>query len=199
MKKIDTFSSNSLKVLERDIEEFINKYVYNLTIYKPDDRALLGQKYHNLICQKLKGFNISKMIMELTNPQKESFEKFSNVVLNNPSNFIQSEFPFLIKDELRTSPYFLTGRMDAIYFENDYYTIYDWKTLNLPNDIENDLQTIVYLYCASKIFKTQKIKMKYCSIEKLEFREIEFNSQEEYKARIDRIIGKYYDCFNSFL
>ena len=62
---IDTFSANSLKILDRSLDEFIDKFVNHLSLYKKDDRATLGQKYHNLICQYLKGYDISKMKTEL--------------------------------------------------------------------------------------------------------------------------------------
>ena len=48
-KKIDTFSSNSLKILEKSVEEFEKKYIHNLSLFKKDDRAILGQKFHSLI------------------------------------------------------------------------------------------------------------------------------------------------------
>ena len=75
-----------------------------------------------------------------------------------------------------------------IYKENNEYIIYDWKTLNLPKDPENDLQSVVYLYFSNKIFDSKKIKIKYLSIEKLNFKQAEFKSCKEYKKRIDDII-----------
>ena len=104
--------------------------------------------------------------------------------------------PFLIKDELKAKPYYLTGRYDAVYNDNSSYVIYDWKTLNIPKEVENDLQTIVYLYTASKIFNTDKIKMRYISIEKGEYTDVKFSSCEIYKKRIDEIVEKYYNGSN---
>ena len=106
--------------------------------------------------------------------------------------FIKTEYSFLIKEELRDNFYYLTGRFDAIYKENDEYIIYDWKTLNLPKNPEEDLQSIVYLYCSNKIFKTKKIKMRYLSIEKLDFIDVAFGNIGKYKERIDKIIEKIY-------
>ena len=186
---IDTFSSNSLKILDKNINEFIDKYVYHLSIYKKDERTTLGQQYHALMCQYLKGYDISKMKLELNNHQ--DFDKFLKTI--NKENFIKTEYSFLIKDELNSKPYYLTGRYDALYKENDNYIIYDWKTLNIPNNVEHDLQTVVYLYTASKIFKTNSIKMRYVAIEKQEYRDIEFLSNDIYKKRIDEIVGKYYN------
>ena len=64
-KKIDTFSSNSLKILEKSVEEFEKKYIHNLSLFKKDDRAILGQKFHSLICAYLKGFDTERIIKEL--------------------------------------------------------------------------------------------------------------------------------------
>lgn len=187
---IDTFSANSLKILDKSLDEFINKYVYHLTIFKKDERAILGQKYHNLICQYLRKYDISKMKLELKN--SKLFDNFIKTI--KPDNFIKTEYSFLVKEELKNKPYYLTGRYDAIYKDNGFI-IYDWKTLNIPNDVENDLQTIVYLYTASKIFNSENIKMRYISIEKGEYKDIEFRNHTIYKKRIDEIVERYYNTF----
>ena len=189
-KIIDTFSANSLKILDRSIEEFKNKYVYNLSLFQKDQRTTLGQKFHNLICFYIRGFDVSKIISELTFDENIAWQKLKDILKDKKDNFIKTEYPFLIKEELNSKPYYLTGRFDAIYKENDCYIIYDWKTLNLPKDAESDLQSIVYLYCASKIFNTANIKIRYLSIEKLDFLDINFSKCEIYKKRIDEIISK---------
>lgn len=193
MKKIDTFSANSLKILEKSVEEFKNKYVYNLSLFKKDPRATLGQKFHSLICFYINDFDTSKIELDLNEKEKIIWENLKNILKDKKQNFIKTEYPFLIKDKLNDENYYLTGRFDAIYKENDSYIIYDWKTLNLPKNPENDLQSVVYLYCASKIFNSEKIKMKYLSIEKLNFIDIDFKKTEIYKKRIDEIISTYFE------
>lgn len=190
LKKIDTFSANSLKILENDLEEFKNKYIYNLFINKKDKRADLGQKFHNLICAYLKGFDVSKIMLELNEQEKNIWQNLKTILNDNKDNFIKCEYSFLIKEDLNNKNYFLTGRFDAIYKENDEYIIYDWKTLNLPKNPADDLQSVVYLYCANKIFNTTTIKMRYLSIEKLNFVDVLFSDTQIYKNRIDNIIKK---------
>lgn len=194
MKKIDTFSAHSLKILDKNIDEFKNKFIYNLSLFKKDPRAILGQKFHALICYYINNFDVSKLACELNEQEQFIWNNLKNILKDKKSNFIYSEYPFLIKDELNGWNYYLTGRYDAIYKENSEYIIYDWKTLNIPKSPKDDLQSVVYLYCANKIFKTEKIKMRYLSIEKLDFVDIEFENSEKYKNRIDSIISKLKDC-----
>ena len=118
------------------------------------------------------------------------WKKLEDVLKDKKNNFIKTEYPFLIKEELNSKSYYLTGRFDAIYQENDKIIIYDWKTLNLPKNPTEDLQSVVYLYCASKIFNTKNISMKYLSIERLDFIEVLFQNENEYKQRIDKIVSK---------
>lgn len=192
MKKIDTFSAHSLKVLEKSLEEFENKFIYNLSLFKKDPRALLGQKFHNLICAYLNDFNIEKMSMELNEDELIIWKNLVKVLETKKQYFIKTEYPFLIKCSLEDEFYYLTGRFDAILQKDNEYIIYDWKTLNLPKNPENDLQTITYLYCASKIFNSTNIKIRYLSIEKLDFIDINFRDEKIYKQKIDEIILKYY-------
>ena len=194
MKQIDTFSAHSLKILDKSVEEFKNKFIYNLSIFKKDSRATLGQKFHTLICYFINDFDVSRVVEELDSQEQIIWKNLENILKDKKENFIHTEYPFLIKNELNSKNYYLTGRYDAIYKENDQYIIYDWKTLNLPQTPQDDLQSIVYLYCASKIFNTEKIKMRYLSIEKLNFVDVEFETCEKYKNRIDSIILKLKDC-----
>lgn len=190
MNKIDTFSAHSLKILDKSTDEFKNKFIHNLFLYKKDPRAILGQKFHALICYYINNFDVSKIVEDLDEKEQNIWQNLQNILKDKKENFIHTEYPFLIKDELNGWNYYLTGRYDAIYKENNQYIIYDWKTLNLPKNPSEDLQSIVYLYCASKIFKTENIKMRYLSIEKLNFIDVEYETALKYKNRIDSIISK---------
>ena len=74
--------------------------------------------------------------------------------------------------------------------ENDFYTIYDWKSENLPKDPENDIQTTVYLYSASKLFNTENIKITYASIKNLETHEVAYDKNKDYEKIITGIVSK---------
>lgn len=198
--KIDTFSSNSLKVLDRSVEEFKNKYIYNLSLFKKDKRAILGKKFHSLISSYLSGFSVDKMLVDLDKDEFYYWMKLESILRektkDNNSKFIETEYSFLIKDNLYDKNYYLTGRFDAIYKNNieNSYIIYDWKTLNFPKNPQDDMQSIVYLYCAYKIYKTKNIKIRYFSIEKLDFIDVEFVDENIYKNKIESIISKLYKC-----
>lgn len=191
-KKIDTFSAHSLKILDKSLQEFEEKFIYNLSLFKKEERALLGQKFHNLICAFLKNFDISKIQMELNENEIIIWNNLKNILQDKKENFIKTEYSFLTKCEFQNNFYYLTGRFDAIFKDENEIIIYDWKTLNLPKNPESDLQTIVYLYCANKIFNTNNIKIRYLSIEKLDFIDINFENEKIYKEKIDNIILKYY-------
>lgn len=190
MKKINTFSANSLKVLDRNVDEFIDKYIYNLSLYKKDARSDLGQKFHSLICSYIKGIETDKIALDLNEKERIIWNNLKSVLSNQRENFIKTEYSFLIKEQLDDKFYYLTGRFDAIYKDGACYIIYDWKTLNFPREPENDLQTIVYLYALSKIYNTKNITMRYLSIEKLDFIDIKFKNENDYKKRIDEIVKK---------
>lgn len=190
MRKIDTFSAHSLKILDKSLDEFKNKFIHNLSLFKKDPRATLGQKFHSLICYFINDFDVSNVIKELDEKEQIIWKNLENILKDKKTGFLHTEYPFLVKDELKGENYYLTGRYDAIYKEDDNYIIYDWKTLNLPKSPEDDLQSVVYLYCASKIFNTQNIKMRYLSIERLDFIDVEFAGEKKYKNRIDSIILK---------
>lgn len=191
IKKIDTFSANSLKVLDRSLKEFIKNNVNGLNFYKKETRAILGDKYHSLICSYLKGYDIKKMLSCLETSEFDAFNKFLKTIEDKKDNFIEKEYSFLIKENLQNIPYYLIGRFDAIYKDDEGYIIYDWKTLNLPKDAQDDLQTVTYMYALSKIFNSEKIKMRYVSIEGAKYKDVQFKDNKTYKKRIDDIVSKY--------
>lgn len=187
---IDTFSSNSLKILEKNIVEFQNKYIFGLSLYKKDKRTALGQKFHSLIYYYIKGFDIKKLLLDLEDSELEFWKKLEKKLEAIKNDFIKTEYSFLIKDILNNKPYYLTGRFDAIYKKNDEIIIYDWKTLNIPYDASYNLQTTVYLYCANKIFKSENIKIRYLSIEKLFEKDVVYENTKLYKNKIENIIKR---------
>lgn len=195
IKLPDTFSANSLKVLEKSKQEFMDKYVFRLDIFKKDQKALLGQKFHNLICYYLKGFKVDKLLLDLDKNERKTFKNIKEKLDKKKAEgtFVLLEYSFNMKEKLNDTFYYLTGRFDAVFKEKNSYIIYDWKTLNIPKNARNDLQTSVYLYALSKIFNTDKITMRYVSLDSLKYEDIPFKSEDYYKNLIDKIVLKIYN------
>ncbi len=195
MLKIDTFSANSLKILDKSLKEFEDKYIYNLNLFKKDEKALLGQKFHNLICYYLKGFEVEKLMLDLNDNEQKIFKNIKDMLQKRKKEgeFVLLEYSFNLKEELNKKAYYLTGRFDAVFKQKENYIIYDWKTLNIPKDAHNDLQTSVYLYALSKIFKTKNITMRYVSLTDLKYEDIPFKDEKYYKNLIDKIVLKIYN------
>ncbi len=186
-----TFSAHSLKTLDNNVEHFIKKHILNLEFIKSDTSAELGQKMHTLIHYYFNNFEIDKIVNSLDEKEKELFENLKNrEIFKRKNNFLYSEKKFDLKLDNNGFYCYLTLRYDAIFKENNRLLIYDWKLKNLPKDAEDDLQTIVYLYCASKIFNTKNISIIYHSIEKNEEKRIDFKNEDDYEKRIFDIILK---------
>ena len=172
---MNTFSVNSLKLLDKSTEEFINKYILHLDFISYNQNAKSGERLHAMISYYLKGFDITKLANSLNKDEKEILEKSLSLdIFKEKEKFIKSEESFLIKCCKDDLIFYLSGRFDAIFKDEEKYTIYDWKLKNIPQNPKDDLQSIVYLYCASKIFNTKNIAIKYISLETQQIAEIDF-------------------------
>ena len=188
---MNTFSVNSLKLLDKNSEEFIDKYILHLDFLSSDINAKRGERLHNMISYYLRNFDIEKIKNSMTLDEKKLLEKtLALEIFKEKEKFIKSEEPFLIKCKIKNTNFYLTGRFDAIFYDNNKYIIYDWKSKILPKDPQNDLQSVVYLYCASKIFNTQKITIKYVSLETHNTAQAKFQDEDSYFGKIISIIQK---------
>ncbi len=188
---MNTFSVNSLKLLDKSTEEFINKYILHLDFLSYNQNAKSGERLHAMISYYLKGFDITKLANSLNKDEKEILEKSLSLdIFKEKEKFIKSEESFLIKCCKDDLIFYLSGRFDAIFKDEEKYTIYDWKLKNIPQNPKDDLQSIVYLYCASKIFNTKNIAIKYISLETQQIAEIDFIDEKAYLDKIFNIIEK---------
>ena len=62
--------------------------------------------------------------------------------------------------------------------------------VNLPKDAESDIQTVVYLYAASKLYKTENVSITYVSLTKNESKTVSFDPEFNYLSRISGIVKK---------
>ncbi len=188
----DTFSANSLKILNDSYELFLEKFVNSLDFKEKNEESELGNRLHGLICYLLKGYPIEKIEKDLDENEFALFEKIKkseiiNFVLNSEKKFIEQ--PFFIKENVGEKIFYLTGRFDCVVKNGEKYTILDWKTNLLPKNPESDIQTVVYFEGACKLFKTQNIEMIYISLKSLISQKVEFKGG--YLDIIQKIVSKY--------
>lgn len=188
---MNTFSVNSLKLLEKNEQEFINKYILHLDFLNKNEPAKMGERLHGFICYYLRGFNMDKIYNSLEQKEKEILQNVLKLdIFSQKEKFIKTEESFLVKVKGDKFNFYLTGRFDAIYKDNDGYIIFDWKSKNIPQNPQEELQSVVYLYCASEIFNTQNIKIQYLSLEKQTSTTVDFRDKNEYLKRICSIADK---------
>jgi ATP-dependent exoDNAse (exonuclease V) beta subunit len=188
--KIDVFSKNSLEILEKNVEDFKNRFESGLYFQDKTESALEGSVLHRLIFYYLKGFDIKKIEAALGAHEKQIWENFKKSgILEN--NFIMFEKSFLTKCTLEGQTFFLTGRLDAVRKKDGQYTIMDWKLKNLPKNPEDDLQSVIYLYSTSKLLNTKNLQMQYCTFEGLKTATVPYLGDEVYEDRIFKIVKPY--------
>ena len=188
---MNTFSVNSLKLLDKNIEDFINKYILHLEFLSSNQSSKRGERLHAMISYYLKNFDITKILNSLNQDEKEILEKTLTLdIFKEKEKFIKSEETFLIKCCKDDLIFYLSGRFDAIFKDGEKFIIYDWKSKNIPQNPQDDLQSIVYLYCASKIFNTKNIAIKYISLENQQITQTNFEDENTYLERIFNIVKK---------
>lgn len=188
---MNTFSVNSLKLLDKNIEDFINKYILHLEFLSSNQSSKRGELLHAMISYYLKNFDITKILNSLNQDEKEILEKTLTLdIFKEKEKFIKSEETFLIKCCKDDLIFYLSGRFDAIFKDEEKFIIYDWKLKNIPQNPKEDLQSIVYLYCASKIFNTKNIAIKYISLQTNQTAQVDFKDENIYLESIFNIIKK---------
>ena len=92
---MNTFSVNSLKLLDKSTEEFINKYILHLDFISYNQNAKSGERLHAMISYYLKGFDITKLANSLNKDEKEILEKSLSLdIFKEKEKFIKSEVSF---------------------------------------------------------------------------------------------------------
>ncbi len=193
--KTDTFSANSLKLLNKSTEEFKIKYEQNLCLIQDNQNAKAGENLHKFLCYYLKDFDTSKIEAAFSMKDKNFIEDIKNldavkILKSAHRKFIEQ--PFLVKCHFqdKSGVFYLTGRYDAVLIKNDSINIYDWKSANIPDDPEFDIQTITYLYSASKLYKTKNVSIEYVSLTKDEAVKVCYNTSYNYFEKIESIVNK---------
>ena len=111
---MNTFSVNSLKLLDKNIKDFINKYILHLEFLSSNQSSKRGERLHAMISYYLKNFDITKILNSLNQDEKEILEKTLTLdIFKEKEKFIKSEETFLIKCCKDDLIFYLSGRFDA--------------------------------------------------------------------------------------
>lgn len=195
------FSQNALNTFKNCPKKFWYKYEKGLNWKREDDEEYYsslkyGREFH-LMCERyFSGIPVGEFIGNKTYEKfDEWLEKVKKVVpiYENKEYFPEYGLSIKIDDENR-----LTAKYDlaVIYKENEklYIDIWDWKTENRKlkySDLENRMQSIVYMYIAykaiPKLYEEEKVEVNmyyyqpeyYLEPIKISYNEEKFKKDEE--------------------
>ncbi len=141
----EIYTINMLQTASKCLKKY--DLLYNKKIRLPDNAnfAKTGSRLHSLINYYFKGQNVDKLAGILDENERVLWNNFKNMVPGMP---LASEYPFFV----RFGDVWLTGRMDAVFFNDGKITIADWKTGNFRHGREESFQTMFYQYAAYVIF-----------------------------------------------
>ena len=180
-------SPNILKTYELCPRKFYLRYVKNISMPVNDDIFEFGKNIHALASYYLRGENIDKMELSLSEREAavwnylKGIKYFGYEVVNTEYNL-----------SLKLGDAFFGGRLDALVKEDDTYYILDYKTGSAPKNAKFDYQTMIYLLAVSKFFKTDKVKFIYIDLKNKEELAVEYSPElgEEYQKRLVNAAAK---------
>lgn len=158
---MNNYSPNMLKTFDECQQKFFLKYIQKLSVPQPSYLFEKGKKIHALANYYLRGENVEKLEKALNVDEKSAWEAlksnkyFKLKVLNTEYNL-----------SCKIGKYWIGGRLDAFMCSDpspqpspprgeganallDYF-ILDYKTGNIPQNAEQDFQTIVYLLSSDR-------------------------------------------------
>lgn len=147
-KLMNNYSPNMLKTFDECQQKFFLKYIQKLSV--PQRSAIFekGKKIHAFANYYLKGENIEKLEKVLTQDEKNAWAALKSSKYFK-LNVVNTEYNLSSK----IGKYWVGGRLDAFMSDGESYFILDYKTGNIPQNAEQDFQTIVYLLCSDKFLK----------------------------------------------
>jgi hypothetical protein len=194
---IETYTLSKLQMFDECQQKYKLCYIDKVHIIENPNKyksSKKGNNIHNIINYFLKGMDVTKLVTALDKDEKILWNNFKNC---NFMNFIikASEYSFNIKFD----NYWLNGRIDALFQNNDKYVILDWKTGQNFDANNAKFQTKFYLLCIYEILKTKQLINKtenlsliYLNLATNSKIELNFddNLYQNYKSEILSIINK---------
>lgn len=142
------YSPNMLKTFEECPQKFFLKYIEHVSLPQRSTIFEKGKKIHALANYYLNGEHIEKMEKVLTTDKKLAWE-----ALKKSEYFKLSVFNTEYNLSCKVDKYWIGGRLDALIYNGKDYFILDYKTGQIPQNAEQDFQTIVYLLAADKFLQ----------------------------------------------
>ena len=180
-------SPNMLKTYELCPRKFYLRYVKNISMPVNDDIFEFGKNIHALASYYLRGENIDKMELSLSEREAAVWNYLKGIKYFG-YEVVNTEYDL----SLKLGDAFFGGRLDALVKEDDTYYILDYKTGSAPKNAKFDYQTMIYLLAVSKFFKTDKVKFIYIDLKNKEELAVEYSPElgEEYQKRLVNAAAK---------
>lgn len=181
------FSPYMLKTFKECPKKFEYKYIKKIIMPQKASNFERGKKIHALANYYLQGIDITKLETSLLPEEAAIWQKLKNNEFFN-KQYVKSEYTLSAK----IKNYWIGGRLDALMQDENCYYILDYKTGAIPPNPEFDFQTMIYLYCASKILNTTCLKFVYIDLKNNENKIIEFSKDRmtEYKKTLSDMLDK---------
>ncbi len=181
------FSPYMLKTFKECPKKFEYKYIKKIIMPQKASNFERGKKIHALANYYLQGIDITKLETSLLPEEAAIWQKLKNNEFFN-KQYVKSEYTLSAK----IKNYWIGGRLDALMQDENCYYILDYKTGAIPPNPEFDFQTMIYLYCASKILNTTCIKFVYIDLKNNENKIIEFSKDRmtEYEKTLSDMLDK---------
>ena len=187
---MSNFSPYMLKTFKECPKKFEYKYIKKIIMPQKASNFERGKKIHALANYYLQGIDITKLETSLLPEEAAIWQKLKNNEFFN-KQYVKSEYTLSAK----IKNYWIGGRLDALMQDENCYYILDYKTGAIPPNPEFDFQTMIYLYCASKILNTTCIKFVYIDLKNNENKIIEFS--KERMTEYEKILSDMLDKMNT--
>ena len=196
---MNNYSPNMLKTFEQCPKKFFYKYVQKISIPQRSSLFEKGKKIHALANYYLQGQNIERMENSLNEDERQIWQTLKSTRYFNFEP-IQTEYNLSCK----IGEYWVGGRLDALMRSSGLpltpnsspsrgegsmcYYILDYKTGAIPNNPQEDYQTIVYLLCVDKYLKSKNNQA-----ESLQFVYLGLKKNQEMSILLTKELKKHYE------
>lgn len=180
------FSANMLKIYKLCPKKYKFCYEDRFTPPQNAEKFERGKKIHALACYYLRGIDVEGFEKSLLPDEKILWER-----LKNNSYFNLKTYATEFELNCKVGKHWIGGRLDAVVFDNDEnYYILDYKTGSVPQNPENDPQTIVYM-CALAVHLEKKFKnLKFIYLDLKNNTEKIIDSSQIQPEIIEQILGQ---------